>query len=84
MTTLTTILGLLPMVFSRGEGAEMMAGMAIVMITGMIVSTIVTLFFTPIYYSLLDDLAHFRSRRKRKKEQKDGKQQAVSEAPVSV
>lgn len=36
----------------------MMAGMAIVMIVGMIVSTIVTLFFTPVYYSLLDDLAH--------------------------
>lgn len=58
MTTLTTILGLLPMVFGKGEGAEMMAGMAIVMIVGMTVSTIVTLFFTPVYYSLLDDLAH--------------------------
>ena len=70
MTTLTTILGLLPMIFARGEGAEMMAGMAIVMIVGMTVSTIVTLFFTPVYYSLLDDLAHIRSRSKRKKAQK--------------
>ena len=56
MTTLTTILGLLPMVFSNGEGAEMMQPMAIVMITGMVVSTIVTLLFTPVYYSLIDSL----------------------------
>ena len=56
MTTLTTILGLVPMVFSNGEGAEMMQPMAIVMITGMVVSTIVTLLFTPVYYSLIDSL----------------------------
>lgn len=56
MTTLTTILGLLPMVFSGGEGSEMMRPMAIVMITGMIISTIVTLIFTPVYYSLIDSL----------------------------
>ncbi len=57
MTTLTTILGLLPMQFGMGEGSEMMAPMATVMITGMIVSTIVTLLFTPVYYSLIDSLA---------------------------
>ncbi len=63
MTTLTTILGLLPMVFSNGEGAEMMRPMAIVMITGMVVSTIVTLLFTPVYYSLIDSLTEwFRAR----------------------
>lgn len=56
MTTLTTILGLLPMAFSGGEGSEMMRPMAIVMITGMIISTIVTLLFTPVYYSLIDSL----------------------------
>lgn len=63
MTTLTTVLGLLPMVFSGGEGAEMMQPMAIVMITGMVVSTIVTLLFTPVYYSLIDSLIeHVRTR----------------------
>ena len=64
MTTLTTILGLLPMAFGWGEGNEMMAPMAIVMITGMIISTIVTLFFTPVYYSLLDSLiSRFKKKR---------------------
>ncbi len=56
MTTLTTILGLVPMAVSGGEGAELMRPMAVVMITGMIVSTIVTLVFTPVYYSLIDSL----------------------------
>ena len=56
MTTLTTVLGLLPMALGIGEGSEMMIGMANVMITGMIVSTVVTLLFTPVYYSLVDSL----------------------------
>lgn len=56
MTTLTTILGLVPMAIGWGEGNEMMAPMAIVMITGMIISTLLTLFFTPVYYSILDTL----------------------------
>jgi len=64
MTTLTTILGLVPMAIGWGEGNEMMAPMAIVMITGMIISTIVTLFFTPVYYSILDSLvAKFKKKR---------------------
>ncbi len=65
MTTLTTILGLLPMALGIGEGAELMIGMANVMIVGMVISTIVTLLFTPVYYSLVDSatewvLAKFR------------------------
>jgi len=56
MTTLTTILGLVPMAIGIGEGSEMMAPMAIVMIAGMIISTILTLFFTPVYYSILDSI----------------------------
>ena len=68
MTTLTTILGLLPMVFSNGEGSEMMKPMAVVMITGMVVSTIVTLLFTPVYYSLIDSLTKHSANRKMRKE----------------
>ena len=66
MTALTTILGLLPMVFSGGEGSEMMKPMAIVMVTGMIISTIATLFITPVYYSLIDSLASRFTNRKKK------------------
>ena len=34
------------------------------MISGMVISTVVTLLFTPVYYSVIDNLAHHRSRRK--------------------
>lgn len=64
MTALTTILGLIPMLLSNGEGSEMMKPMAVVMITGMIVSTIATLFITPVYYSLIDSLTSRVTRRK--------------------
>ena len=72
MTTLTTILGLLPMAFAQGEGSEMMAPMAVVMITGMVVSTIVTLFFTPVYYSLIDSISERFKNRKRRRGGKNG------------
>lgn len=57
MTMLTTVLGLLPMAFGMGEGSEMMKPMAIAMITGMLLSTVVTLLFTPVYYSILDSFS---------------------------
>ena len=57
MTAMTTILGLVPMVFSNGEGSEMMKPMGVVMMTGMVISTVATLFITPVYYSLTDSIA---------------------------
>ncbi len=69
MTTLTTVLGLLPMAFGLGEGSEIMMPMAIVMITGLVVSTIVTLLFTPVYYSLLDSLDARLHRKRREREE---------------
>ena len=73
MTTLTTVLALIPMAKGVGEGNEILEPMGVVMITGMMISTVVTLLFTPVYYSMLDSLAHrvtdpFRRRQKRKKE----------------
>jgi len=68
MTMLTTVLGLLPMAIGLGEGSEMMKPMAIAMITGMLISTIVTLLFTPVYYSILDSLSQrFADKRAAKK-----------------
>ena len=73
MTTLTTVLALIPMALGTGEGNEILQPMGVVMISGMMISTIVTLFFTPVYYSLLDSLSErsgkpFRDRRNRKRE----------------
>jgi HAE1 family hydrophobic/amphiphilic exporter-1 len=54
MTTSTTALGLLPMALGLGEGAEVRAPMAIAVIGGLVVSTLLTLVVIPVVYSLLD------------------------------
>lgn len=65
MTTLTTILALVPMALGLSEGAaEMMSDMSITMISGMLISTVITLLFTPVYYSVIDNLSNlFRRNR---------------------
>ena len=54
MTSLTTALGLLPMAMGFGEGAEVRTPMAITVIGGLLVSTMLTLVVIPVVYSLLD------------------------------
>ncbi|MEM9384523.1 MAG: efflux RND transporter permease subunit [Pseudomonadota bacterium] len=54
MTTATTALGLLPMALGIGEGAEIRAPMAITVIGGLLVATVLTLVVIPVVYSLLD------------------------------
>ncbi|MDH5433344.1 MAG: efflux RND transporter permease subunit [Gammaproteobacteria bacterium] len=53
MTTLTTVLGLLPMAIGLGEGAELRAPLAIVVSFGLAFSTLLTLFVIPAAYSLM-------------------------------
>ena len=55
MTTLTTILGLIPMSLGIGEGAEVQAPMARVVIGGMITSTLITLLFIPTIYTMIEE-----------------------------
>jgi HAE1 family hydrophobic/amphiphilic exporter-1 len=50
MTTLTTVLGLLPMALGLGEGAEIRAPMAITVIVGLSTSTLLTLIVIPTLY----------------------------------
>ena len=54
MTSLTTALGLLPMAMGFGEGAEVRTPMAITVIGGLTVSTLLTLIVIPVVYSLMD------------------------------
>jgi len=54
MTTMTTALGLLPMATGIGEGSEVRTPMAITVIGGLLVSTLLTLVVIPVVYSLLD------------------------------
>ena len=54
MTSLTTILGLAPLAFSSGEGAELRAPLAITVMSGLLVATMLTLLLIPVLYSLFD------------------------------
>ena len=56
MTTLTTILAMVPMSLGIGEGTEMMQSMGVVIIGGFVASTILTLFLIPVFYTLLDQV----------------------------
>jgi HAE1 family hydrophobic/amphiphilic exporter-1 len=54
MTTTTTVLGLLPLAMGRGEGAEIMTPLAVTVIGGLTVSTVLTLVVLPVLYSLVN------------------------------
>lgn len=59
MTTLTTVLGLLPIAIGAGEGAELQAPLGTVVIGGLSVSTVLTLVIVPVMYTILEDMIEF-------------------------
>ncbi|RUO43969.1 acriflavin resistance protein [Aliidiomarina taiwanensis] len=54
MTTLTTVLGLVPLALGIGEGAELTSPMAVTVISGLLFATLLTLLFIPLVYQLFD------------------------------
>ena len=64
MTTLTTVLGMIPMALGSGEGAEMWNGLGITVSWGLTVSTLITLVLIPTLYAI------FISRRERRQAKK--------------
>jgi HAE1 family hydrophobic/amphiphilic exporter-1 len=55
MTTLTTVLGLVPLAFGLGEGGEAQAPLARVVIGGLTSSTLITLVLVPVVYSIFEE-----------------------------
>jgi HAE1 family hydrophobic/amphiphilic exporter-1 len=53
MTTTTTVLGLLPMAWDWGEGAELRVPLAVTIIGGLLTSTLLTLVIVPVLYSVV-------------------------------
>ena len=64
MTTLTTVLGMLPMAWGTGEGADLWRGLGITVAWGLSISTLITLVIIPVLYC---GFTEHRARRKAKK-----------------
>ncbi len=66
MTTLTTILGMVPLATSQGVGAEMWRPLGVAVIGGLTISTIMTLVYTPVMYCIFGSNGIKRNRKKLK------------------
>ncbi len=62
MTTIAMAAGMLPSAYSLGDGGEFRAPMAIAVIGGLLVSTILSLVFVPSFYTVMDDLSRLVAR----------------------
>lgn len=60
MTSMTTILSLIPVALSIGKGTEMLQAMGIVIIGGMVTSTLLVLFLMPTFYIIISKLSLFK------------------------
>jgi HAE1 family hydrophobic/amphiphilic exporter-1 len=66
MTSIATIAGAMPAAFAIGPGSETQRPMALALVGGMMVSTVLTLFVVPSAYSVLDDIVTWNSDRQRR------------------
>ncbi|PSH68081.1 ABC transporter permease [Phyllobacterium brassicacearum] len=62
MTTIAMSAGMLPAAMAFGDGGEFRAPMAIAVIGGLLVSTVLSLVFVPSFYTIMDDVSHWMGR----------------------
>ncbi|MDR0330706.1 MAG: efflux RND transporter permease subunit [Chitinispirillales bacterium] len=58
ITSITTIIGILPMALATGQGSEMQSPLGTVVAFGLTSSTFLTLFVVPVFYSIVDGISH--------------------------
>lgn len=66
ITSLTTIIGVLPMALSNSQGSELQSPLGTVVAFGLATSTLLTLFIVPILYSGVDKISSFFTKRFKK------------------
>jgi multidrug efflux pump len=78
MTSLSTILGILPIALALGAGAESRRSMGIAVVGGMIIGTALTLLVIPAIYTFLASRSHVRD----SADEDEGKGEAAAEEPA--
>jgi len=85
MTTLTTVLSMVPMALALGTGSEMMQGMGLVVIGGLTASTILTLLLLPTFYLIIDGNPEKRQRKKQaRRAKREEKVRAIQRANLRL
>jgi multidrug efflux pump len=68
MTTMSAVLGALPLALGSGDGAELRKPLGISIIGGLLLSQLLTLFTTPVVYLYLDRLSQWSARRRKRRQ----------------
>jgi HAE1 family hydrophobic/amphiphilic exporter-1 len=81
MTTLTTVLGLLPMTLGIGEGAEMTSALATSVVGGLTFSTLITLVFVPCVYVIVENFSLWVKKKAHKLVMRGKRRRHLADAP---
>lgn len=76
MTTITTVVGMIPLSLGLGDGGEILSPLGVSIIGGLLGSTLVTLILVPVLYSLMDDN---KTKRRKKKELRNQEIKALTD-----
>jgi len=79
MTTFAALMGIMPIALGLGAGAESRRPLGLAVVGGLVFSQVITLYFTPVYYTYLDQLQHWLGRRFHRRPA-----EAAIEAPESI
>ena len=79
MTTFAAIMGALPIALGLGAGAEARRPLGLAVVGGLLLSQMLTLYITPVFYIYMDKLSHLFS-----KEKKESRAEGGTPAPVAA
>ena len=70
MTVLTTVLGLIPVAFTAGEGSSLVQPIAKTVVGGLTVATFLTLYLVPVIYAIFNRMSERREARRERRRQR--------------